>query len=64
VTYQNGDELKGQTRKHPGVIVILDDTPLSSYLIMFKGGQHNGKKVQRLQRHIVERFYAPNKKRR
>ena len=60
--YQIGDELKGQTRKHPGVIVIIDDTPLSSYLVMFKGGQHNGKKTKRIARHIVENFYAPNKK--
>ncbi len=62
--YHNGDELKGQTRKHPGIILIIDDTPLHTYYVMFKGGQHNGKKTKRLPRHVVEYFYAPNKKQR
>jgi hypothetical protein len=60
--YRIGDELKGQARKHPGIILIIDDTPLRTYHVMFKGGQHNGKKTKRLPRHVVDTFYAPNKK--
>ena len=51
-----GTELKGTTTDHPGRIVVIGITD-RKYRVRFKGGQHNGGAVERLEKYVVEMHY-------